>query len=257
MDDGEHENANQSARRGWLHNRLEVGLNILSGYWTRAAEYCHSDSLEWRSDRAGTIQSWHRAREKFTLLAKNVKILVLTNLYPPHHAGTFDFRCQSIAEALQKRGHEVSVLTSNHGMNTEQRDQEIERRLHLNGVHGHPSIKGFRELAHLEQANHQVLRESIASFEPDLIHVFSLEGLPKSFIFALRHAQVPTVYDVADYSLMAGLLRDPWLRWWNRKPAPLLGGLWRACLELCGQRRRFDKSAPTRMMVGYDRLPAL
>ncbi|MBI3415779.1 MAG: glycosyltransferase family 4 protein [Verrucomicrobia bacterium] len=188
---------------------------------------------------------------------KNVKILALTNLFPPHHAGTFDFRCQTITEALQKRGHEVRVLTSNHGMNTEQRDQDIERRLRLNGVYGHPSLKTYFELAALEKANHQVLRETLATFEPDLVHVFSLEGLPKSFIFALRHSQLPTVYDVADYWIAAGLRRDRWLRWWNRKPAPLLAGLGRACLELIGQRRRFEETAPTRMMAGYDRLPTV
>ena len=27
-----------------------------------------------------------------------VKILVLTNLYPPHHAGTFDLRCESLVD---------------------------------------------------------------------------------------------------------------------------------------------------------------
>ena len=44
-----------------------------------------------------------------------MKILVLTQLYPPHHAGTYDFRCQSIVENLKLRGHEIRVLTSTHG----------------------------------------------------------------------------------------------------------------------------------------------
>ena len=33
-----------------------------------------------------------------------MKILVLTNLYPPHHAGTNDFRCERIVEDLRLRG---------------------------------------------------------------------------------------------------------------------------------------------------------
>ena len=58
-----------------------------------------------------------------------MKILVLTNLYPPHHAGTFDNHCQTVTESLRLRGHKILVLTSSHGLRTEQRDSQIERRL--------------------------------------------------------------------------------------------------------------------------------
>src|SRR5262249_21366351 len=82
-----------------------------------------------------------------------VKILVLTNLYPPHHAGTYDLRCQSVSDLLRLRGHSVLVLTSNHGLNTEQRDEEIHRRLLLNGAYGHALVTGLRELQKLEERN--------------------------------------------------------------------------------------------------------
>ena len=38
-----------------------------------------------------------------------MKILVLTNLYPPHHAGTFDNHCQAVTESLRLRGHAEPV----------------------------------------------------------------------------------------------------------------------------------------------------
>src|SRR5205814_7822477 len=103
-----------------------------------------------------------------------VKILVLTNLYPPHHAGTYDLRCQTVVEALRLRGHAIMAVTSNHGLNTEQRDEEIHRRLLLNGVYGHPPVTAYRALQALEQHNHRVLREAMAEFQPDLVHVWSL-----------------------------------------------------------------------------------
>src|SRR5262245_57715868 len=108
-----------------------------------------------------------------------VKILVLTNLYPPHHAGTYDLRCQSVSELLRLRGHTVLVLTSNHGLNTEQRDEETHRRLVLNGAYGHPLVSGLRELQKLEERNHLVLSEAIAESEPDLVYIWSLIGLSK------------------------------------------------------------------------------
>ncbi len=186
-----------------------------------------------------------------------MRILVLSNLYPPHHAGTHDLRCQTVTEALRTRGHEIRVLTSNHGVNTEQRDQEIERRLRLNDVFGHPSASTFAELRALELHNHQALGETLAEYQPDLVHVWSLHGLPKSFIFALRNSRLPTVYDIADLWLANELRADPWLSWWNRPSLPFPSGLRRTLLELTGGRNRFDKTAPTRMAKGFERLPEL
>ena len=60
-----------------------------------------------------------------------MKILVITNLYPPHHAGTFDLRCEAVVNHLKLRGHTVRVLTSTHGMLAAQQGGEVERRLAL------------------------------------------------------------------------------------------------------------------------------
>jgi len=164
-------------------------------------------------------------------------------------------RCQGVTEALRKRGHEVRVLASNHGLLTEQRDAEIERRLWLNGVFGHPQITAYWDLRRLEAHNHQMLREAVAQFQPELLYVWSLHGLSKSLIFGFRHARLATAYDVADHWLARELRDDPWLRWWNQTNPPFLGKLGRALLELTGQRGSADKIAPTRLTKGLDRLP--
>ena len=186
-----------------------------------------------------------------------MKILVLNNLYPPHHAGTYDFRCQNVADGLRLRGHQVHVLTSRHGIGSEQRGADVDRRLEMNGVYEHPLLTRYRDLRRIEVQNHEALRETIAAFQPDLIHVFSLHGLSKSLIFSLRNSRLPTVYDVADYWLADGVREDPWLRWWNNPKVSFGNGFSRGLSELLGRRALLDESAPTRMMKGFDRIPAL
>jgi glycosyltransferase involved in cell wall biosynthesis len=186
-----------------------------------------------------------------------VKILVLNNLYPPHHAGTYDLRCQNVTDALRLRGHNVHVLTSRHGIGSEQRGADVDRRFELNGVYDHPLLSRLRDLQRVEVHNHQALAETLAAFQPDLIHVFSLHGLSKSLIFSLRNSRLPTVYDVSDYWLADGIREDPWLRWWNNPRAPFGTSFTRGFLELLGRRGQMDKAAPTRMMKGFDRIPAL
>ena len=182
-----------------------------------------------------------------------MKILVVTNLYPPHHAGTFDLRCESVVNNLKLRGHQVRVLTSTHGMHMPQQGGDVERRLLLNGVFDHELVTSYNDLKKLETHNHAALRDAIANFAPGIVHVFSLLGLSKSFIFSLRHCGVPTVYDVADNWMTLEVRNDPWLRWWNH-PASNLS---RKALELAGQRNSVDELAPTRLMKGYDRMPEL
>ncbi len=186
-----------------------------------------------------------------------MKILAVSNLYPPHHAGTFDLHCHSVVEALRKRGHSVQVLTSSHGLRNEQRDGETERRLRLNGVYGHPAVKKYGELKALELHNHQALRESVSSFHPDIIQVFSLHGLSKSLIFEFRATHLPTVFDICDYWLSAEVQADPWLRFWNAPSLPFLENSVRKALEVSGERGRMDGLAPTRLMKGYERIPGL
>jgi len=138
-------------------------------------------------------------------------------------------------------------------MHTAQQGGEVERRLLLNGVYDHELVTSYNELKKLETENHAVLRDAIATFAPDVVHLFSLFGLSKSFIFHLRHCGVPTVYDVADNWLTMEVRNDPWLRWWNH-PAMNMS---RKALELSGQRNNIDELAPTRLMKGYDRMPEL
>ncbi len=184
-----------------------------------------------------------------------MRILVLTNLYPPHDAGTDAHRCQSSTEALAKRGHIIQVLTSNHGVGVEQRGSEIERRLTLEGAFGHPPLTGYYGLRQRERRNNDVLRETVAAFGPDVIHVWSLHGLSKSLVYTLQRLALPTVYAVTDDWMADGIRLDPWLRWWNQPAAPIAGAVWRSLLELAGRRNPIDLHTPTRMMPGFERLP--
>jgi glycosyltransferase involved in cell wall biosynthesis len=181
----------------------------------------------------------------------------MTNLYPPHHAGTFDTHCQNVVEALRLRGHSVLVLTSSHGLRTEHRDADIHRRLLLNGAFGDPKVTAIQPLRAQEMHNNQVLRETVEEFAPEIVHVFSLLGLSKSLIFSLRQTRVPAAYDVHDHWLSADVPADPWLRYWNAPSLPFLEQSGRAAMEMSGERGRLDATAPTRMMKGYDRLPGL
>ncbi|MCK6499861.1 MAG: hypothetical protein L6Q38_10325, partial [Nitrospira sp.] len=165
-----------------------------------------------------------------------MRILLVTPLYPPIHAGTFDYRAQTLVDLLMARGRQVRVLTSNHGLQSEQLDEQIERRLVLAGSFGYPRVAGLAAMEELEVFHHHVLKDALTRFAPDAAVVWSLDGLSKSLIFGLYRSRIPTVYGVSDDWLVPGIQEDPWLRWWN-SPGANMG---RTALELSGKRHRLD-----------------
>ena len=199
-----------------------------------------------------------------------MKILVVTNLFPPHLADTDDFRCQNVTDALRERGHTIRVLTStfglasdsghtarNVGSTADQQDSVVQRRMRLNGAFGLAAVAGLGDLRELEARNNAVLREAIAEFAPDLIHVWSLRGVSKSILLTLRRASVPVAFHVSDTWLADELREDPWLAWWHRETVPAMHKIQRAGLELSGQRAKWDVETPTFIEPGTSRLPTI
>ena len=65
-------------------------------------------------------------------------------------SAVMNFAASAITEALRQRGHEVHVLTSNHGVQTPPAVAEsyIDRSLLIHGYYGHPWL-GLNALKHL------------------------------------------------------------------------------------------------------------
>ena len=177
-----------------------------------------------------------------------MKILVVSNLFPPHYVGGYELRCEVAVKALRARGHTVQVLTSNHGVESapgNSAENGVARTLHVHGFFGHPWL-GIGKLRELELHNNRVLREAVASFQPDVVHVWNLGGISKSLCLTLQELAVPTVYDVSDHWIARSLIADVWLDWWNRKSPSLPARILRTFWTLTGARARWSKTAPTK-----------
>ena len=173
-----------------------------------------------------------------------MKILVVSNLYPPHSIGGYEERCRFITEGLRARGHDIRVLTSHHGLPApEVDDHGVRRLLRIHGFFGHPWL-GMRRLYQLEKHNHAVLRAQIADCKPDVVHVWNLGGISKSFILTLRDVGLPTVYDISDHWIAQSLRADVWLRWWNGLTHSKIATLTSATLRALGARRLLAVKAP-------------
>ena len=176
-----------------------------------------------------------------------MKILALTNLYPPHYLGGYELICEMVVEELRARGHQVQVLTSDHivpGKPSPQAEQGIERTLRIHGFYGHPWLS-LAQLRHLERHNNQTLLDAIRRHQPDIVYVCNLGGLSKSMVLNLQRVGIPTVYYLSDHWIARGFTSDVWLQWWNRVDSSPKRRLVRKLARLSGYRAYWQRIAPT------------
>lgn len=174
-----------------------------------------------------------------------MKILVLTNLYPPHYLGGYELICYMVVNELRARGHQVEVLTSDHVVpdKTITTEAGIERKLRIHGFYGHPWLN-IGKLQQLERYNNLTLLNAITRNEPDLVYTWNMGGLSKSIVLTLQRLGIPCVYYLSDHWIARGFTSDVWLNWWNG-PASLPKKLLRSGAAALGLRGRFQKIAPT------------
>lgn len=174
-----------------------------------------------------------------------MKILTLTNLYPPHHIGGYELRCRDITERLAARGHSIRILTSAHrtGSDDPAGPVPVHRELRIHGMYGHPWLP-IHQLHSLEKHNHSVLLRHLQDFRPDVVHLWNMGGISKSLLHRLETLSIPVVYDVSDHWIARSLKADVWLDWWNA-PGSTGRRLGRTALGALGLRRKLDALTPT------------
>lgn len=174
-----------------------------------------------------------------------MKILVISNLYPPHGIGGYEERCFNTVNTLKERGHDVHVLTSDHKVEGRQSVEEphVTRKLRVHGFYGHPWLP-IHDLYDLEKHNQQTLSATIAAVCPDVIHVWNMGGISKALLHTLEALPTPLVYDISDHWIARSLIADVWLSWWN-EPGSLKRKLLRKFSESTGIKNLADKQVPT------------
>ena len=144
-----------------------------------------------------------------------MRVLVLSNFYPPHHRGGYELGCRDVVEGLLLRGHDVRVLTSDTGVGRPTDDGRVLRRLRCIHWSERMKLRHVRRLLVRERRNQAVFRRVCAEFEPNVVQVWNLVGTSVSLPFLAEAAGLPVTYYVFD-EWLAAWDADPWLL---RRPA--------------------------------------
>ena len=134
-----------------------------------------------------------------------MRILVLSNLYPPHVLGGYEILCGQTCAAYVRRGHDVVVLTTNHGVGGEASGAPevidgctVHRILELYLPFDRPATLSRGRRLKASRHNERATAAFLRTWRPDVVHVWSQLRLTLGSARACRAAGLPMVFSFND-----------------------------------------------------------
>lgn len=147
-----------------------------------------------------------------------MKILVISNLYPPYMIGGYEVACQDFCGRLTSLGHQIEVLTSNYGLSNKsnlpdssysKEGQVIKRLLNFNNPQKAKNrfLKKWLGIksVYFDLTNFLVTFCEILRFKPDVVYIWNLAFVSISPIFSARLLRKKVVFHLEDYWLGTAL----------------------------------------------------
>ncbi len=143
-----------------------------------------------------------------------MKILIISNMFPPHIMGGAEMAAHSLAVWLAAQGHRIHVLTSAHernltGLQNLSENLSVER-------HYFPSVYQIYRASernplmkivwhahdHYHLASERITAGVIERFQPDLINTHSLQGIGYNLLRSVAKSGVPCVQTLHDFAFL-------------------------------------------------------
>jgi glycosyltransferase involved in cell wall biosynthesis len=156
-----------------------------------------------------------------------MRLLFLSNFYPPASRGGYEQWCGEVADGLRNLGHDVLVLTSTHGRASlpEPDPAWVRRDLHLEMDFAslRNAFQFFTSRKRRERQNLTILRQTIETHRPDAVLIWGMWNFPRS-LPALAEQLLPgrVAYYIGDYWLT---LPSQFENYWNAPARNPLTGL--------------------------------
>lgn len=133
-----------------------------------------------------------------------MKVLVISNLYPPEIIGGYEIQCSQAVDQLRRRGYDVLVLTSVPRRPVGPSESHILRRLRTPDVYSKERVairSPFWEFEAnlLNPENVFLLLEVLREWQPDVCYLWNLVSLGGvGIVAALEYLDIPWVWHLGD-----------------------------------------------------------
>jgi ADP-heptose:LPS heptosyltransferase/glycosyltransferase involved in cell wall biosynthesis len=140
-----------------------------------------------------------------------VRVLVISNFYPPERKTGSMFGCRDIVESLKARGHDVRVLSSGLEPKNQTSEGGVHRWLRTDSV----KTRHWHAVFIKELANQTLSRKLFQDFKPDVILLFDISQISASLASLAQAMGLPVCSYVAS-DWFATWEKDPWHQLWPK-----------------------------------------
>lgn len=151
------------------------------------------------------------------------RILVLSNMYPPHYLGGYELTCRDVVDRLRDRGHQIEILATTMRLSGVE-DPPDERRL---GVRrdlvwyweDHRILKpSLRRRLHMERHNQATLIRVIEETQPEVVSAWHMGAMSMGLLTTVVERGIPLVLSLGDEWPVYGPEVDPWAKLFVDRP---------------------------------------
>lgn len=139
-----------------------------------------------------------------------MRILVISNFYPPHHQSGYEVGCREIVESLKARGHNIRVLTSTYGIGERRIEGHVYRWLRA----CLRETLAWRSVVIKEVINQTAFKELCLDFQPEIVFIFNLSNISISLGTMAQEIGLPTCYYISDNWFITKE-KDHWYQIWS------------------------------------------
>ncbi|MSP11791.1 MAG: glycosyltransferase family 1 protein [Chloroflexi bacterium] len=159
------------------------------------------------------MNQFHHSLKDTTLPISKLRLLFISEGYPPTSQGGYEQLCQEVNHNLMDRGHQTHVLT---GTDTGPSEPHITRDLFLevDERRGSTLRQFWQNRLEREEHNIHLVNKTIARFQPDLLYIWSARNLPRRLLWHVENLDLPVVYYLAGYW---PTLPDTFTAYWQRR----------------------------------------
>jgi len=158
-----------------------------------------------------------------------MRILVISNLYPPNARGGYEIACANVARELSQRGHEVLVLTA-YCLESLDNDNETNagpKVLRILNYYPESAsclkyISNILKSQYFSWKNYRIMKQYILSFLPEIIYVWNITGIGMfTVVYITTKFHNTVIFHLMDYELARNFSLRPegskkFMRWFRK-----------------------------------------
>ena len=140
-----------------------------------------------------------------------MRVLVISNFYPPERKTGSTLGCRNIVEFLRARGHDAQLLTSALEPKKQHSEGDVHRWLRRDSK----KTQHWHAVFLKELANQTLARKLFQDFRPDVLLLFDLSQISASLALLGQGMGLPTFFYVSS-DWFATWEKDPWYQLWPK-----------------------------------------